>query len=101
MAFGNIITLWCSGGSELCNYSTLFHVCAKLVTKILSSTIGSYKFDLSVTMIFNFTLKFFELFKCIRLVFHQVNISISTQIIRESHEITISTVCRHTHWTAY
>ena len=36
-------------------------------------------------MIFHFTLKLLELFKCFRLVFHQVDITISTQIISEGY----------------
>src|SRR6266566_7714557 len=51
-------------------------------------------------MIFNFTLKLLELFKHLRLVFHQVNIPISTQIISEGKKIAISTARFNTHWIA-
>ena len=54
-----------------------------------------------VMMIFHFTLKFFELFKCFRLMFHQVDIPISAQIICEGQKITLFTACLSTHWTAH
>ena len=52
-------------------------------------------------MILHFTLKFFELFKCFRLVFHQVDIPISAQIMCEGQKITIPTASLNTHRTAY
>ena len=54
-----------------------------------------------VTMILHFTLKFFELFECIILVFHQVDIPTPTQIISEGEKITIPALCFNTHRTAY
>ena len=39
------------------------------------------KLSFLITMILHFTLKFFELFKCFRLMSHQVDIPISAQII--------------------
>ena len=42
-----------------------------------------------VTMILHFSLKFFELFKCFRLVSHQVDIPIYAQIICEGQKIMI------------
>src|SRR3990170_2162806 len=73
----------------------------KLVTQIFSSTIGSQKLCFLVTMIFHFTLKFFELFKCFRLMFHQEDIPISAQIICEGQKITIPAASLNTHRTAY
>ena len=52
-------------------------------------------------MIFHFTLKFFELFKCFRLMLHQVDIPISAQIICEGQKITILATSLHTHWSTY
>ena len=54
-----------------------------------------------VTMILHFTMKFFEIFKHFRLVFHQVDIPISAQIICEGHKITIPAASINTHRTAY
>ena len=54
-----------------------------------------------VTMILYFTLKFFELFKHFRLVFHQVDIPISAQIMCEGQKITILATSINTDWTAY
>src|SRR3990170_1632700 len=99
--FGHTITLWCSGWHELRNYSTLFQMKTKLVTQIFSSTIRSQKLYFLVTMIFCFTLKFFELFKCFRLMFYQVDIPISAQIICEDQKIPIPAVSLNTHRTAY
>ena len=50
---------------------------------------------------FHFTLKFFELFKCFRLMFHQVDIPISAQIICEGQKITIPAASINTHRIAY
>ena len=52
-------------------------------------------------MILHFTLKFFELFKCLRLVFHYVDIPISAQIIYEGQKITILATSINTHRIAY
>ena len=101
MTFGHTITLWCSGWRELRNYSTLFQMKAKLVTQIFSSAVRSYKLYFLVTMILNFTLKFFELFKCFRLVLHQVDIPIYAQIISEGQKITIPAASLNTHRSAY
>ena len=70
MTFGHTITMWCSRWRELRNYSTLFQMKTKLVTQIFVSVIKLQKLYFLVTMILHFTLKFFELFKCFRLVFH-------------------------------
>ena len=82
----------------------LFHIVlmkAKLVTQIFASTITSEKLYFLVTMILYFTLKFFELFKCFRLVFHQVDTPIPTQIIYEGEKITISATNFNIQWTTY
>ena len=52
-------------------------------------------------MIFHFTLKLFELFKCFRLMFHQVDISIWAQIICEGRKITIPAASINIHRTTY
>ena len=52
-------------------------------------------------MIIHFTLKFFELFKCFILVFHQVDIPLSAQIIGEGQKIAIPTTSLNTHRTLY
>ena len=54
-----------------------------------------------VTMILHFTLKFFELLKCFRFMFHQVDIPISAQIICEGQKIMIPVASLNTHRTAY
>ena len=79
--FGHTITLWCSRWRVLRNYSALFQMKTKLITQIFTSTIRSQKLYFLVTMIFHFTLKFFEPFNYFRLMFHQVDIPISAQII--------------------
>ena len=99
--FRHTITLWCSRWRELRNYCALLQMKTKLVTQIFSSMIRSYKLYFLVTMIFHFTLKFFELFKCCRLMFHQVDIPISAQIICEGQKITILAASLNTHRTAY
>ena len=81
--FGHTITLWCSRWRELRNYSALLQMKTKVITQIFSSAITSQKLYFLVTMIFHFTLKLYELFNCFRLMFHQVDIPISAQIIYE------------------
>ena len=82
MTFGHTIMLWCSMWHE---FVKLFHI-VLIEDQTRNSNIlplRSYRrnFYFLVTMIFHFTLKFFELFKCFRLMFHQVDIPISAQII--------------------
>src|SRR3990170_7833140 len=98
---GHTFTLWCSGWRELRNYSAFFQMKTKLVTQIFSSTIGSQKLYFLVTMIFHFTLKFFKKFKCFRLMFHQVDIPISAQIICEGEKIMIPAASLNIHRTTY
>src|SRR5688572_13484442 len=74
---------------------------AKLVAQILASTIRSQGLNFLATLIFNFILKFLELFKGFRLVPHQVDIAISTKIISESYEVLESSSSRRAHWSAY
>src|SRR5512141_2557359 len=98
MTFGHTIMLWCSRWRELRNYSALFQMKTKLVTQIFFSMIRSQKlFYFLVTTSFYFTLKFFELFKCFRLMFHQVDIPISAQIICEDQKIMIPAASLNTH----
>ena len=101
MMFRHTITLWYSRWRELRNYSALFQMKTKLITQLFTSTIRSKKLNFLVTMIFHFTLKFFELLKCFRLMFHQVDIRISAQIICEGQKITIPAASLNTHRTAY
>src|SRR3954468_193994 len=95
--FGHTITLWCSGWRELRNYSALFQMKTKLETQIFSSMIRSQKLYFLVTMIFHFTLKLFEL----TLMFHQEDIPIFAQIIREGQKITIPAASLIIHRTTY
>src|SRR5688572_30122930 len=73
----------------------------KFVAQILASMIRSQGLNFLATLIFNFILKFLELFKGFRLVPHQVGISISTKIISKSYEVLVpSSGCR-AHWSTY
>ena len=101
MTFGHTITLWCSRWRELRNYSTLFQMKAKLVTQIFASPTRSFKLYFLVMMILHFTLKLFEFLKCLRLMFHQVDIPISAQIICEGEKITIPAASLNIHRTTY
>ena len=74
---------------------------AKLVTQIFYFCNHIIETFIFVTMILHFTLKFFELFKCFRLVFHQVDILISAQIICEDQKIMIPVVSLNIHRTTY
>jgi hypothetical protein len=76
-------------------------MCAKLKTQVLSTAIGSEMLDFPIKLILNFTLEFFELFKRFRLVFHQIDITVSTQVISEGDEVTITIACRNAHWSTY
>ena len=102
MTFGHTIMLWCSMWHE---FVKLFHI-VLIEDQTRNSNIlplRSYRrnFYFLVTMIFHFTLKFFELFKCFRLMFHQVDIHISAQIICEVQKITIPAVSLNIHRTTY
>src|SRR3954467_9111620 len=98
MTFGHTIMLWCSRWHE---FVKLFHI-VLIEDQTRNSNICLIIETLfSFTMIFHFTLKFFELFKCFRLMFHQVDIPISAQIIYEGQKITIPAMSLNTHRTTY
>ena len=99
--FGHTITLWCSRRHE---FVKLFHI-VLIEDQTRNSNICLRDQIIEtlflVTMIFHFTLKFFELFKCFRLMFHQVDIPISAQIICECQKITIPAMSLNIHQTTY
>ena len=70
MSFGYTVLLRCSYRRKLWYDATSLKMIAKLVTQILASSIGSKVLDFIPELIFDLTLKFFELFKGFRLVFH-------------------------------
>src|SRR3954470_24746630 len=74
---------------------------AKLVTYIFTSTIRTYKFNLLVTLILYLTLKLLKLLESFGLMLHEIDIPISTQVIREGKNITITTARCYTHWTTH
>src|SRR3954468_14012893 len=98
MTFGHTIMMWCSRWHE---FVKLFHIVLTEGQTRNSNILPlrSYRrnFYFLVTMILHFTLKFFELFKCFRLMFHQVDIPISAQITCEVQKITILAVGLNTH----
>src|SRR4051812_19376552 len=73
----------------------------KLVAQIFTSSIRSKKFDFLATLIFYFLLKLFKLLKSFRLMFHKINITITTQVISKGYKVEESTACRCTHRTTY
>src|SRR3954471_18327301 len=102
MTFGRTIMLWCSRWHE---FVKLFHI-VLIEGQTRNSNIlplQSYRrnFYFLVTMILYFTLKFFELFKHFRLMFHQVDIPISSQIICEGQKIMIPAASLNIHRTTY
>ena len=101
MTFRHTIMLWCSRWHE---FVKLFHfVLIEDQTRNSNICLRDQiieTFSFLVTMIFHFTLKLFELFKCFRLMFHQVDIPISAQIICEGQKITVPAACLNTHRTA-
>src|SRR3954470_9777912 len=102
MTFGHTIMLWCSRWHE---FVKLFHMVLTEGQTRNSNILPlrSYRrnFYFLVTMILHFTLKFFELFKRIRLMFHQVDIPISAQIICEVLKIMILVASLNIHRTTY
>src|SRR5665213_3097122 len=62
----------------------------KLVAQILASSIRSNGFDFLAKLILNFVLKLFKLFKGLRFGTHQIDISISTIIVRKRNEISVA-----------
>jgi hypothetical protein len=57
--------------------------------------------DFPVELIFDLTLKFFQLLKGFRLLLHQIDIPISTQIISKCHKVTITIARRDAHWSTH
>ena len=73
----------------------------QLLAHVLTSTIRSHKLYSLVELILNLVLKLSELFKSFRLVPHQIDISISTQVVGKSHEVLIATSGSCAHWTTH
>ena len=73
----------------------------KLKTQIFATSIRSKVLNFLVELIFNLLLKLFELIKSFRLVLHQVDIPVSTQIISEGNKITIPIAGGDAHWSTY
>ena len=99
MTFGHTIMMWCSRWHD---FVKLFHV-VLIEDQTCNSNILLHDQIIEtfflVTMIFHFTLKLYELFKCFRLMFHPVDIPISGQIIYEGQKITIPAASLNIHWT--
>src|SRR3954462_5653630 len=88
-------------GSKLRNYSTTFQMVIKLMAHVLASSVRPKKLYFLAELILCFILEFFELFKGFRLMFHQVDISIPTQIISKGNEVLITTPGCRAHWSTY
>ena len=71
----------------------------KLLAHVLTSMIRLQKLYSLAELIL--ILKLFELFKSFRLVPHQIDISISTQVVGKSHEVLIATSGSCAHWTTH
>ena len=93
--------LWCSRWHQ---FVKLFHV-VLIEGQTHNSNICLY--NQIVEILFSFYddsllhSEIFDLFKCFRLVFLQVDIPISAQIIYEGQKIMIPAPSLNTHWTAY
>ena len=74
---------------------------AKLVTQILATSIRLKVLDFLSELFFDLILKFLELFKGFRLVLHQVNIPISTQVISKDHKVTKTIASGDVHGSTY
>src|SRR3954469_12986515 len=99
--FGDPVPLRRSGWRKLWNNSATLKMIAKLVTQIFTSMIRLQGLYFIATLILYFTLKLLELFKSFRLMPHQVDITISTEIISESNEVVISSSSCRAHWPTY
>jgi hypothetical protein len=73
----------------------------KLKTQILASSVRTKMLDLSNELIFDLFLKFLELFKGFRFMLHQIDISISTQIISKGHEVMMTIARSDAHWSTH
>src|SRR3954463_9022531 len=73
----------------------------KLMAHVLASSVRPKKLYFLAELILCFILEFFELFKGFLLMFHQIDISIPTQIISEGNEVLITNSSRRAHWSTY
>src|SRR4051812_1547228 len=83
------------------NNSATLKMIAKFVTQIFTSMIRSQGLYFLATLILYLTLILLELFKSFRLMLHQVDITISTEIISESNEVVIYSSGCSDHWSTY
>src|SRR4051812_3033427 len=86
-----------SGQCELWNNSATFKMIAKFMTQIFTSM----TFYFLATLILYLILKLLEPFKSFRLMLHQVDITISTEIISKSNEVVISSSGCRAPWSTY
>src|SRR3954469_10996679 len=99
--FGDPVSLRRSGRRKLWNNSATLKMIAKFVTQIFTSTIRPQGLYFLPMLILYFTLKLLELFKSFRLMPHQVDITISSEIISKSNEVVISSSGCRAHWSTY
>jgi hypothetical protein len=76
-------------------------MCLKLETQILAPLVRTKLLDLSIELIFDLFLKLLELLKSFRLVLHQVDKSISTEIIIKGHKVMITIAHSDAHWSTH
>src|SRR3954469_2200347 len=100
-SFRHTVSLRCACWCKLWYDATRLQMISKLVTQILATSIRSKVLDFLSELILNLILKFLEPFKGFRLMLHQVNIPISTQVISKGHEVTKTIACGDVHGSAY
>ena len=100
-SFSHTVSLRCARRRKLWYYATRLQMIAKLVTQILTTSIRSKVLDFLSELILDLILKFLEPFKGFRLMRHQVNIPISTQVISKGHEVTKTIACGDVHGSTY
>src|SRR3954468_3543923 len=91
----------CACRRKLWYDATRLQMIAKLVTQILTTSIRLQVLDFLSELILDLILKFFEPFKGFRLMLHQVNIPISTQVISKGHEVTKTIASGDVHGSTY
>src|SRR3954462_7066986 len=101
MSLSHTVSLRCACRRKLWYYATRRQMTAKLVTQILATSIRSKVLDFLSELISDVILKFLEPFKGFRLMLHQVNIPISTQVTSKGHEETKTIACGDVHGFAY
>ena len=71
------------------------------MAQVFSSPVGAKNLDCPAELVSYFLLKFFELFKGFTLMFQQIYVTVSAEVINEGNEVWKTSSSGRVHWATY